>query len=87
MDFDFEKTPLISNETYKLSVDRIKIPPSSISYESIQQPLTVSWHNLIVKKSSNSNRLILNNISGFAKSGQFVALMGSRFVYYFLKVI
>uniref|UniRef100_A0A915P978 ABC transporter domain-containing protein n=1 Tax=Meloidogyne floridensis TaxID=298350 RepID=A0A915P978_9BILA len=36
----------------------------------------ISWHNLIIKH-PKSGRIILDNVSGMAKSGQLVALMGA----------
>lgn len=92
MDSDLETTALFSrnlkNErTSSLtSSETSHFKPSSASYgstfaKSIQKvtPLTISWHNLTVKKNDDSSVLILDNVCGIAKAGQFVALMGSRF--------
>lgn len=43
-------------------------------------PITISWHNLTVQHKETGN-IILDNVCGIAKSGQFVALMGSRYFF------
>jgi len=40
-------------------------------------PVGISWHNICVELKKNGKK-ILNNVSGLAEPGQFVALMGSR---------
>jgi ABC-type transport system involved in cytochrome bd biosynthesis fused ATPase/permease subunit len=40
-------------------------------------PVTLSWHHLVVHHRKSGKR-ILNDISGIAKPGEFVALMGAR---------
>lgn len=42
-------------------------------------PVTLSWHK-IHAYSKKTRRLILDDISGIAKSGQLIAFMGARFV-------
>lgn len=40
--------------------------------------VTLSWHHLVVHHKKTGKR-ILNDVSGMAKPGEFVALMGARF--------
>lgn len=75
-----------SVSTTDVTVDKCGRPQSSSSYGSSSfvrnlqciSSFTVSWHNLTVKK-IGSDKLILDNVCGVAKSGQFVALMGARY--------
>lgn len=48
-------------------------------YSEVSRPITISWHNLSIR-AQKSQKVILDNVSGFAKPGQFIALMGSRLI-------
>ncbi|CAK5085501.1 unnamed protein product [Meloidogyne enterolobii] len=47
-------------------------------------PIFISWHNLTIKH-PKSGRIILDNVSGMAKSGQLVALMGARLILFYFE--
>ena len=71
-DIDTLITTLIDGPNYGGIVQSPK------SLVSTSNPIGLSWHNLTVIH-KKSGRKILDNISGYAQPGQFIALMGTRF--------
>lgn len=93
-DLSNEKTALLSTDTVKDSSIKKLLSPkygsdSSDSYHRKLQevkPIQISWYDLTVTHTL-SGRVILDKINGIVQPGEFVALMGPRYVIFLMKII
>lgn len=75
------ETSSLINEDAKIEADGVQsygsvVEKTQLNFVSNQ--IGISWHNLTVTH-SKTEKPILTNVSGFAKPGEFIALMGSRY--------